>query len=69
MRHTWGAYAIACAAGTGAALGGLVNGSGPGDQVVVPEVAFVATANASRAVGAEVVFAIIKFSGCRCIPA
>ncbi|MBT5264713.1 MAG: aminotransferase class I/II-fold pyridoxal phosphate-dependent enzyme, partial [Rhodospirillaceae bacterium] len=50
--------AVACANGTaGLHLAALALGLGPGDQVVVPSVTFLATANAVRYVGAEVVFA------------
>ena len=51
-------HAVACGNGTEAlhlAVVGL--GLGPGDWVVVPAVTFVATANAVRLAGAEVVFA------------
>ncbi len=51
-------HAIACGNGTEAlhlALLGL--GLGPGDWVVVPAITFLATANAVRMVGADVVFA------------
>jgi UDP-4-amino-4,6-dideoxy-N-acetyl-beta-L-altrosamine transaminase len=52
------AHAVACANGTAALhLTALALGLGPGDRVVVPAVTFVATANAARFVGAEVVFA------------
>ena len=51
-------HAVACANGTAALhLTALALGLGPGDRVVVPAVTFVATANAARFVGAEVVFA------------
>jgi UDP-4-amino-4,6-dideoxy-N-acetyl-beta-L-altrosamine transaminase len=51
-------HAIACASGTAALhLAAMALDLGPGDAVVVPSVTFVATANAARYVGAEVVFA------------
>lgn len=59
LAHRVGAdSAVACANGTAAlhlAMSAL--GVGPGDRVVVPAVTFLATANAARFVGAEVVFA------------
>jgi UDP-4-amino-4,6-dideoxy-N-acetyl-beta-L-altrosamine transaminase len=51
-------HAIACANGTAALhLTSLALGLGPGDFVVIPAVTFLATANAARYVGADVVFA------------
>jgi UDP-4-amino-4,6-dideoxy-N-acetyl-beta-L-altrosamine transaminase len=51
-------HAVACASGTAALhLAALALGLGPGDYVVVPNITFLATANAVRFVGAEVVFA------------
>lgn len=51
-------YAVACSSGTaGLHLLALAAGLGPGDVVVVPTVTFLATANAARYVGADVVFA------------
>lgn len=51
-------YAVACSSGTAALhLAALALGLGEGDAVVVPTVTFLATANAVRYVGAEVVFA------------
>lgn len=51
-------HAVACSSGTaGLHLLALARGLGPGDVVVVPTVTFLATANAARYVGAEVVFA------------
>jgi UDP-4-amino-4,6-dideoxy-N-acetyl-beta-L-altrosamine transaminase len=51
-------YAVACANGTAALhLATLALGLGPGDRVVVPAITFLASANAVRYVGAEVVFA------------
>lgn len=56
--ETGAAYAVACANGTAALhLAALALGLGPGDHVVVPSVTFLATANAFRFVGAEVIFA------------
>lgn len=51
-------FAIACSSGTAALhLPMLALGLGPGDVAIVPALTFVATANAVRYVGAEVVFA------------
>jgi UDP-4-amino-4,6-dideoxy-N-acetyl-beta-L-altrosamine transaminase len=51
-------HAVACSSGTaGLHLLALAGGLGPGDLVIVPTVTFLATANAARYVGAEVVFA------------
>ena len=51
-------FAVSCSSGTAALhLAALVLGLGPGDSVVVPSITFLATANAARYVGAEVVFA------------
>jgi len=51
-------HAIACANGTAALhLAALALKLGPGDHVVVPTITFLATANAARYVGAEVIFA------------
>lgn len=51
-------HAVSCANGTAALhLAMLALGLGPADRVVVPTVTFLATANAARYVGAEVVFA------------
>jgi UDP-4-amino-4,6-dideoxy-N-acetyl-beta-L-altrosamine transaminase len=59
LKETTGAsYALACANGTAALhLAMLALGVGQGDIVVVPSLTFLATANAARFVGAEVVFA------------
>jgi UDP-4-amino-4,6-dideoxy-N-acetyl-beta-L-altrosamine transaminase len=51
-------FAIACANGTaGLHLATMALGLGPDDSVIVPTLTFLATANAARYVGAEVVFA------------
>lgn len=51
-------FAVCCSSGTAALhLAALASGLGPGDRVVVPAVTFLATANAARFVGSEVVFA------------
>jgi UDP-4-amino-4,6-dideoxy-N-acetyl-beta-L-altrosamine transaminase len=51
-------HAVACSSGTaGLHLTMLALSLGPGDAVVVPSMTFLATANAVRFVGAEVVFA------------
>lgn len=52
------AHAVSCSSGTAALhLAALALGLGPGDRVVVPTLTFLATANAVRYAGAEVVFA------------
>ena len=52
--------AVVCASGTAALhLATMALDLGPGDQVVVPSVTFLATANVVRHVGAEVVFSDI----------
>jgi UDP-4-amino-4,6-dideoxy-N-acetyl-beta-L-altrosamine transaminase len=52
------AHAASCSSGTAALhLAALALSLGPGDRVVVPALTFLATANAVRYVGAEVVFA------------
>lgn len=52
------AFAVSCSSGTAALhMAALALGLGQGDKVVVPTVTFLATANAARYVGAEVVFA------------
>lgn len=51
-------HGVVCASGTAALhLAALALGLGEGDVVVVPTLTFLATANAARYVGAEVVFA------------
>lgn len=51
-------FAVSCSSGTAALhLAALALGLGPGDRVVVPAITFLATANAARYVGADVVFA------------
>jgi UDP-4-amino-4,6-dideoxy-N-acetyl-beta-L-altrosamine transaminase len=57
-RRTGAKYAVACSSGTaGLHLAALAAGLGPGDHSVVSAVTFLATANASRYVNAEVLFA------------
>lgn len=51
-------HAIACSSGTAALhLAAMAIGLGPGDAAIVPSLTFLATANAVRFTGAEVVFA------------
>jgi UDP-4-amino-4,6-dideoxy-N-acetyl-beta-L-altrosamine transaminase len=51
-------HAVACSSGTAALhLAALALDFAPGDRAIVPSLTFVATANAMRYVGAEVVFA------------
>jgi len=51
-------YAVGCSNGTAALhLVSMALGIGPGDKVIVPAMTFLATANAVRMVGGEVVFA------------
>ncbi len=51
-------HAVACSSGTaGLHLLAMAGSLGPGDLVIVPTVTFLATANAVRYVGADVVFA------------
>jgi UDP-4-amino-4,6-dideoxy-N-acetyl-beta-L-altrosamine transaminase len=51
-------HAIVCSSGTAALhLACLAAGLGPGDAAIVPSITFLATANAVRMTGAEVVFA------------
>lgn len=55
---TGGAHAVACSNGTAALhLTMLAQGVGEGDVCIVPSITFLATANAARFVGAEVIFA------------
>lgn len=57
-KHVGVAHAVACSNGTAALhLAALALQLGPGDSVVVPTITFLATANAARYVGADVVFA------------
>jgi len=52
------AHAVSCSSGTaGLHLAAVAVGLGPGDRAVVPSLTFLATANAVRHAGAEVVFA------------
>jgi UDP-4-amino-4,6-dideoxy-N-acetyl-beta-L-altrosamine transaminase len=54
-------FAVVCNSGTAALhLAALALGIGPGDSVIVPSQTFVATANAARYVGAEVVFSDVS---------
>lgn len=54
-------HAAACANGTAALhLAALAVGLGPGDRAIVPAVTFLATANAVRFTGAEIVFADVS---------
>ncbi len=58
VEATGAPHAVACANGTAALhLATLALGLGPGDIAIVPSITFVATANAVRFVGADVVFA------------
>ncbi|MGE0700346.1 MAG: aminotransferase class I/II-fold pyridoxal phosphate-dependent enzyme, partial [Hyphomicrobiaceae bacterium] len=51
-------HAVACSNGTAALhIIAMALGLAPGDQVIVPTISFVATANAVRYCGADVVFA------------
>lgn len=51
-------FAVSCSSGTAALhLAALAIGLKPGDRVVVPAITFLATANAARHAGAEVIFA------------
>ena len=51
-------YAVACSSGTaGLHMAAIALELAPGDAVIVPTLTFLATANAARYVGAEVVFA------------
>lgn len=56
-QRTGARHAASCSSGTAALhLAAMALGLGPGDAVVVPTMTFLATANAARYVGAEVVF-------------
>lgn len=51
-------YAVVCGSGTAALhLATLALDIGPGDRVIIPSLTFLATANAPRLAGAEIVFA------------
>ena len=55
--HTGTKYAVSCSSGTsGLHLALLANDIGPGDEVIVPTLTFIATANAVRYTGAKPVF-------------
>ena len=55
------AYGIGVSSGSAAIYCGLVaSGIGPGDEVIVPDLTFVATANAVRLAGAEPVLADVR---------
>ena len=64
-KYTNARFAVASNSGTAALhLACLALGLGPGDHVVVPSVTFLATANAARFCGADVIFADVDpFSG------
>ena len=56
--YTGARYAVASNSGTAALhLACLAQGIGAGDHVIVPSVTFLATANAARFCGADVIFA------------
>ena len=56
--RTQAKHAVVCGSATaGLHLAMLALGLGPGDSAIVPSITFLATANAARYVGAEVVFA------------
>ena len=56
-QQTGAAFAVSCSNGTTALhLAFLALGIGPGDTVLVPAITFLASANAARYVGADVVF-------------
>jgi UDP-4-amino-4,6-dideoxy-N-acetyl-beta-L-altrosamine transaminase len=58
IEKTGAQHAVACSSATAALhLATLALGLGPGDTVVVPSITFLATANAVRYVGADVIFA------------
>lgn len=57
-RQVGSRFAVSCASGTaGLHMAAMALNLGPGDAVVVPTLTFLATANAVRYVGAEVIFA------------
>lgn len=57
-KKTEAQHAVACSSATAALhLAALALGLGPGDTVIVPSITFLATANAVRYVGADVIFA------------
>jgi len=61
--RTGAADAIAVSSGTAALhIGLLLAGVGPGDDVVVPSLSFIATANAVRCTGANPVFADVELA-------
>jgi perosamine synthetase len=54
-------YAVAVTSGTAAiALALMAKGIGPGDEIIVPDLTFVATANAARLTGGTVVLADVE---------
>lgn len=56
-KQTGAQHAIACSSGTAALhMAVMALGIGPGDVVIVPSITFLATANAARFVGADVMF-------------
>src|SRR4051812_28312414 len=60
---TGAAHAISCSTGTAALhLAVAALGVGEGDQVIVPSLTFLASANCARYVGAEVTFADVDFN-------
>jgi hypothetical protein len=63
------AHGVAVSSGTAALhLSMLVLGLGPGDEVIVPSLSYIASANAPRAVDATPVFADIDAVHARCDP-
>jgi dTDP-4-amino-4,6-dideoxygalactose transaminase len=63
-KYAGAAHAVAVSSGTAALhLQGLAAGLGPGDEVIVPSMTFVATVNAIRYTGATPVFADIEGVG------
>src|ERR1700722_7433322 len=54
-------YAVAVTSGTAAlALALMAKGIGPGDEIIIPDLTFVATANAVRLAGGTVVLADVE---------